>query len=46
MNSSAKDCWSPKAAHQFVSFLLHGNGRAVLARFGYNLPAPSELLYL
>ena len=40
MNSSAKDCWSPAAARQFVNFLLHGNGRAVLARFGYQLPAP------
>jgi molybdate transport system substrate-binding protein len=28
------------AARQFVNFLLHGNGRAVLARFGYQLPAP------
>jgi len=27
------------AARQFVAFLLHGSGRAVLARFGYELPA-------
>jgi molybdate transport system substrate-binding protein len=28
------------AARQFANFLLRGNGRAVLARFGYQLPAP------
>ena len=28
------------AARQFVNFLLRGNGRAVLTRFGYQLPAP------
>lgn len=27
------------AARQFVNFLLHGNGRSILARFGYKVPA-------
>jgi len=32
--------YAADSPRQFVGFLLHGNGRAVLAGFGHNLPAP------